>query len=137
MCRGRGLGGFLAVALVEAIDASSGIDELLFTREERVASRTDFDVQVTFFGGASFESFAARTTDGYFNVFGVNSWFHTRAIIGSYIRIVKFGEDLDAKAQRRNETTGLTLRLCVFASKVLRIPLPEDTVGIALDCSIG
>ena len=50
MCRGRGLGGFFAVALVEAIDASCGIDELLFTSEERVASRTDFDVQVTFFG---------------------------------------------------------------------------------------
>ncbi len=77
MCRGRGLGGFLAVTLVEAIDASSGIDELLFTREERVASRTDFDVQVTFFGGASFKRLAARATDGYFNVFGVNSWFHT------------------------------------------------------------
>ena len=55
MCRGRGLGGFLAVTLVEAIDASSGIDEFLFTREERVASRTDFDVQVTFLGGASLE----------------------------------------------------------------------------------
>ena len=46
---------FLAITLVEAIDASSGIDEFLFTREERVASRTDFDVQVTFLGGASLE----------------------------------------------------------------------------------
>ena len=55
MCRGRGLGGFLAVTLVEAIDASCGIDEFLFTREERVASRTDFDVQVTFLRGASLE----------------------------------------------------------------------------------
>lgn len=48
MCRGRSLGGFFAVTLVEAIDASCGIDELLFTGEEWVASRTDFDVQVTF-----------------------------------------------------------------------------------------
>ena len=55
MCRGRGLGGFLAVTFVEAIDASCSIDEFLFTREERVASRTDFDVQVTFLGGASLE----------------------------------------------------------------------------------
>jgi hypothetical protein len=76
MCRGRGLGGFLAVALVEAIDASCGIDELLFTSEEGVASRTDFDVQVTFLGGASLERLAARATDCYFNVFGVNSRFH-------------------------------------------------------------
>ena len=76
MCRGRGLGGFFAVTLVEAIDASCGIDELLFTREERVASRTDFDVQVTFLGGASFKCFAARAGDVYFNVFGVNSRFH-------------------------------------------------------------
>ena len=76
LCRGRGLGGFLAVTLVEAIDASCGIDELLFTREERVASRTDFDVQVTFLGRASLKSLAARAGDCYINVFGVNSWFH-------------------------------------------------------------
>jgi len=76
MCRGRGLGGFLAVTFVEAIDASCGINEFLFTREERVASRTDFDVQVTFLGGASLERFAARAGDGYLDVFGVNSRFH-------------------------------------------------------------
>jgi hypothetical protein len=76
MCRGRGLGGFFAVTLVEAIDTSCGIDELLFTSEERVASRTDFDVQVTFLGGASLECFATRTADVYFDVFGVNSRFH-------------------------------------------------------------
>ena len=77
MCRSRSLGGFFAVTLVEAIDASCGIDEFLFTREERVASRTDFDVQVTFLGGAGLECFAARAGDVYFDVFGVNSWFHT------------------------------------------------------------
>ena len=76
MCRGRGLGGFFAVTLVEAIDASCGIDELLFARKERVASRTDFDVQVTFLRGAGLECFAARTCDVYFDVFGVNSRFH-------------------------------------------------------------
>jgi hypothetical protein len=76
MCRGRSLGGFLAVTLVEAIDASGGIDEFLFTGEERVASRTDFDVQVTFLRGAGLECFAARAGDVYFDVFGVNSRFH-------------------------------------------------------------
>ena len=48
-------GGFLAVALVKAIDASRGIDQLLFTRKKRVTSRTDFDVQITFAGRAGLE----------------------------------------------------------------------------------
>jgi hypothetical protein len=69
-------GGFLAIALVEAIDASCGIDQLLLAGKERVASRTDFDVQVTFLGGASLESLAARAGDVNLNVFWVNSWFH-------------------------------------------------------------
>jgi len=69
-------GGFLAVALVEAIDASCGIDQLLLAGKERVASRTNFDVQVTFLGGASLERLAARAGDGDINVFWVNSWFH-------------------------------------------------------------
>jgi hypothetical protein len=68
--------GFLAVTLVKAIDASCGIDQLLFTCKEGVASRTDFDVQVALLGGASLERLAARAGDGNFNVFGMNSWFH-------------------------------------------------------------
>ena len=100
MCRGRGLGGFLAVTLVETIDASSGIDELLFTREERVTCRADFDVQITFLGGASLECFAARAGDGYFDVFGVNSWFHTADMIGFEVQIVKFARK-GAKRQRK------------------------------------
>jgi len=69
-------GGFLAIALVEAIDASCGIDQLLLAGKERVASGTNFDVQVTFLGGASVERLAARAGDGNINVFWVNSWFH-------------------------------------------------------------
>jgi len=69
-------GGFLAVALVEAIDASGGIDQLLLAGKERVASGTNFNVQVTFFGGASLERLAARAGDGNINVFWVYSWFH-------------------------------------------------------------
>ena len=69
-------GGFLAIALVEAIDASGGIDQLLLAGKERVASGTDFNVQVTFLGGASFEGLAARAGDGDIDVFWVNSWFH-------------------------------------------------------------
>ena len=69
-------GGFLAVALVEAVDASGGIDQLLLAGKERVASGTNFNVQVTFLGGASFEGLAARAGDVNLDVFWVNSWFH-------------------------------------------------------------
>ena len=95
-------GGFLAIALVEAIDASGGIDQLLLAGTERVASGTNFNVQVTFLGGASFEGLAARAGDGDLDVFWVNSWFHLitlyrrrpgrdfkRYMIGAWARIVK------------------------------------------------
>ena len=68
--------GFLSIALVEAIDASGGIDQLLLAGKERVASGTNFNVQVTFLGGASMECLAARAGDGDIDVFWVNSWFH-------------------------------------------------------------
>ena len=75
--RGRAFGsGFLAVTLVEAIDASCGIDQLLLTRKEWMASRTDFDVQVTFLRRAGLERLAASAGDGNFDVFWMNSWFH-------------------------------------------------------------
>ena len=72
----RGFGRLLAITFVEAIDASCGIDQLLFSGKERMASGTDFDVQVTFASRAGLESFAASAGDRDFNVFGVNSWFH-------------------------------------------------------------
>jgi len=68
--------GFLAIALVEAIDASGGIDQLLFTGEERVASRANFDVQVALLGRAGRECLAASAGNSYIDVFWVNSWFH-------------------------------------------------------------
>ena len=77
LCGSRGLGGwFLAIALVETIDASRGIDQLLLPGKERVASRTDFHVQVALLGGASLERLTASATDCYFDVFWMNSWFH-------------------------------------------------------------
>ena len=69
-------GWFFAVALVEAIDASCRIDQLLFSGKERVTRRTNFDVQVTFLGGASLERLATRAADRNLNVFWMNSWFH-------------------------------------------------------------
>ena len=75
--RGCAFGGwFLAVALVEAIDTSCGIDQLLFAGKERVASGADFDVQVALFRRARLERLAARAGNCDIDVFWMNSWFH-------------------------------------------------------------
>ena len=76
LCWGSSFGRFLAITLVKAIDASCGIDQLLFSGKERVAGRANFDVQIALLGRAGLESFATSTANGYFDVFGVNSWFH-------------------------------------------------------------
>jgi len=96
-------GWFFAVTLVEAIDTSCGIDQLLFSGKEWMASRTNFDVQVTFLGGASLERLATRAADRNLNVFWMDSWFHfvtlykrrhaafsKQDMIGARARIVKF-----------------------------------------------
>ena len=75
--RGCAFGGwFLAVALVEAIDTSCGIDQFLFSGKEWMTCRTDFDVQVTLLGGASLERLATRAGNRNFDVFWMYSWFH-------------------------------------------------------------
>ena len=65
-----------AIALVETIDASGSVHELLLSGEERVASRTDFHVQVALLGGARLERLAASAGNSDFDVFRVNSRFH-------------------------------------------------------------
>ena len=85
LCGSRAFGsGFLAIALVEAIDTSCGINQFLFSGKERVTRRTNFDVQVTFLGGASLEGLAARAGDGDIDVFWVNSWFHVITLYGRH-----------------------------------------------------
>ena len=77
LCGGGAFGGrFLAVARIEAIDASRGIDQLLFAGEEWVTRRANFDVQVALLGRASLERLAARACNSNIDVFWVNSWFH-------------------------------------------------------------
>src|SRR5215217_4909905 len=68
--------GFLAIALIEAIDASCGIDQLLFAGKEWVASRADFNVQVSLLGRARLKRLAASAGNCNIDVFRVNSWFH-------------------------------------------------------------
>jgi hypothetical protein len=67
---------FLAVTLIKAIHASRGVDQLLFSGKERMAGRTNFDVQIALFSGAGLERLAASAANSYLNVFRVNSWFH-------------------------------------------------------------
>ena len=66
----------LAISSVESIDASRGIDQFLLTRKERVASRTDFDVQIALAGRARLEGLAARASYCDFVIFRMNSRFH-------------------------------------------------------------
>src|ERR1051325_3500744 len=131
---------FLAVALVEAIDASSGIDQLLFAGEERVASRANFDVQVALLGGAGLERLAASAGNIYFDVFWVNSWFHlvtfSRRHTGRIFKQAMIG----ARPVTRQAETGLAMMLvnpeksCKSCLQLLSIfggvPLPEDAVGV-------
>ena len=49
--------------LVEALDASAGIDQLLLTREERVALGADINLNVLF-GGKNLDHIAAVAGDG-------------------------------------------------------------------------
>ena len=67
---------FLAVALVEPINASGGVDQLLLAREERVAGRTNFYVQIAFFGRTRFKGLATRAGDCHFLVRWMNLWLH-------------------------------------------------------------
>ena len=70
------LGALTGVLLLETVDASGGIDELLFACEEGVAARADFDADVAFVGGASFERVSARADHVHLVVCRVNSSFH-------------------------------------------------------------
>lgn len=71
--------GFDAVALVEAVDTSCRIDELLLTRIERMARRTDFHADVLS-RRSRFDDVSARARDLCQFVFGVNSFFHNRSL---------------------------------------------------------
>src|SRR3954468_11327119 len=56
------LGGRLAVLLVEAVDATGGVHQLLLAREERVGSRADVDAEVAARGERVVDG-ATRTGD--------------------------------------------------------------------------
>src|ERR1019366_1424818 len=72
--RGAGLA-LRAVATLEALDASTGVDQLLLAGEERVALVAQLDVQVRL-GRARLEGVPARAAHGGLDVLGVDLCLH-------------------------------------------------------------
>lgn len=60
---------------LELIDTSACIDEFLFTREERMAFRTDFDAQIRF-RGSCLHFFTASASDNDVFINGMDFFFH-------------------------------------------------------------
>src|SRR5438045_5506018 len=81
--RGRGRFRLLAVALVEAVNAARRVNQLLLAREERVALRADFDVDVALLRRARLERAAAGAVDVRRVVVGMDSLLH---FVSSFIR---------------------------------------------------
>jgi hypothetical protein len=74
---GSGAGFFflLPVFPIKPLDATRGIDQLLFAGEKRVAVRTDFDVNL-FFGRTRRPCVAACANHMTLDIFGMNAFFH-------------------------------------------------------------
>ena len=64
-----------AEALVEAINTSTGVNQLLLAGIERVALGADFNLDVLL-GGASRKDIAASTTNGRLFVIGMDTFLH-------------------------------------------------------------
>src|SRR5215471_11638929 len=73
--RGSGFFSFPTVLLLEPLDATRCVDQLLFPREERVAVRADFNVNL-FLRRTRGPCGAAGASDMAFDIFGMNSFFH-------------------------------------------------------------
>ena len=67
-----GLGLSLSVLPAEALHAAGRVDQLLLAREERVASRADFHVNVALVGRARLKGRSAGAHDANLGVIGVN-----------------------------------------------------------------
>ena len=67
--------GNVLVAFAETLHTTSGIDDLLLTREKRMAVGADFNVQFVF-GRPGVDHVATKTSDGAVDVFRMNILFH-------------------------------------------------------------
>src|SRR5262245_32219085 len=65
------------VFLLETLDAARRVYQLLFAGEERVAVRADFHMNV-FLGRTSRPRMTAGANDPAFDIFRMNSFFHSR-----------------------------------------------------------
>ena len=65
------------ISLFELIDTSTGINQLLLAREERMAVAANIYFEnVAFFRRARFESSSTSASYGYFVIFGMDISFH-------------------------------------------------------------
>ena len=62
--------------LLETVHAAAGIDELLFSGEERMAFRADFHADIAL-GGRGLDHFAAGAGDSRLLILGMNILFHS------------------------------------------------------------
>ena len=69
-----------AETLVEALNTSAGVDQLLLTSVERMALGANFDVDLRL-GGTSLNDVAARAGDGAVNVVRMDTLFHSFHLI--------------------------------------------------------
>src|SRR3954452_1028690 len=72
--------------LLEALDASAGVDQLLLAGVERVARGADLDVQLGL-GGTRRERVPAAAVHGREDVLGVNLRLHRRARIAAAVSV--------------------------------------------------
>jgi hypothetical protein len=66
----------LTVFASEAFDASGGVHQLLLASEKRMATRTDFYVNVAAMSRAGIKSVSARAVHAHFVISRMNSWLH-------------------------------------------------------------
>jgi hypothetical protein len=69
-----------AETLVEALNTSAGVDQLLLTSVERMALGANFDVDLGL-GGTSLDDVAACACDGAVNVVRMDTLFHSFHLI--------------------------------------------------------
>src|SRR5262249_26581286 len=96
--------GFLALVpaefLLELLDAAGGVDELHLAREERMARRADFDVDVLL-RAARGELVAAAARHGRFFVLRVNAFFHGLFLALPYVSVNVHSKDRGGENKRR------------------------------------
>jgi hypothetical protein len=93
--RGFRFRSFLAVAPVEPIHAAGRIDQFLLAGKERMAGRTNFDMQIAFACRTGFEGLATGAGNGYLAIFRVNSRLHfiSRLLWLSFSRLIQTAND--------------------------------------------